>query len=71
MNSPDDATEHDLPRERENEKASRPVSEIVSPTDDEPSQGPNLVLLYCFLALALAVAIGIAALIVLPFYHRH
>ena len=40
-------------------------------TGGEPSQGPNLVLLYSLIALALAVAIGLAALIVLPFYqHR-
>jgi hypothetical protein len=38
---------------------------------EEPSQGPNLVLLYSLIALALAVAIGLAALIVLPFYQRH
>jgi hypothetical protein len=36
----------------------------------EPSQGPNLVLLYSLIALALAVAIALAALIVLPFYQR-
>ncbi len=33
-------------------------------------QGPNLVLLYSLLALALAAAIGFALLIVLPFYRR-
>ncbi len=38
--------------------------------DDRPSQGPNLVLLYSLLALALVAAIGFALLIVLPFYHR-
>jgi hypothetical protein len=38
--------------------------------DDEPSQGPNLTLLYSLLALAILVAIGIAAWIVLPFYLR-
>jgi hypothetical protein len=42
--------------------------------DDEtpirPAQGPNLVLFYGLLALALALAIGFAVLIVLPFYHR-
>lgn len=65
-----DATEHELARERENKKASGPVPEIISPTDDEPSKGPNLVLLYSILALALAVAIGLAVFIVLPFYHR-
>jgi hypothetical protein len=37
---------------------------------DEPSRGPNLVLLYSLIALALAVAIGLAVLIVLPFYQR-
>lgn len=37
---------------------------------DAPSQGPNLVLLYSLIALALAAAIGLALLIVLPFYHR-
>ena len=40
-------------------------------TGGDPSQGPNLVILYSLIALALAVAIGLAALIVLPFYqHR-
>jgi hypothetical protein len=38
--------------------------------DGEPSDGPNLVLLYSLIALALAVAIGLAVLIVLPFYQR-
>jgi hypothetical protein len=38
--------------------------------DGEPSAGPNLVLLYSLIALALAVAIGLAVLIVLPFYQR-
>jgi hypothetical protein len=35
---------------------------------DEPSPGPNLVLLYSIIAFALLAAIGCAALIVLPFY---
>lgn len=35
---------------------------------DEPSKGPNLVLLYSLIALALVAAMGFAALIVLPFY---
>jgi len=39
-------------------------------TGDEPAQGPNLVLLYSLIALALAVAIGLALLIVWPFYMR-
>jgi hypothetical protein len=38
--------------------------------EEEGAQGPNLVLLYSLIALALAVAIGLAVLIVLPFYHR-
>jgi hypothetical protein len=37
---------------------------------EESSQGPNLVLLYSILALALLVAISLAVFIVLPFYHR-
>jgi hypothetical protein len=36
----------------------------------EPPKGPNLVLLYSLIAFALAAAIAIAAMIVLPFYHR-
>jgi hypothetical protein len=39
--------------------------------DEEPSQGPNLVLIYSLIALALAAAIGFALMIVMPFYHRH
>lgn len=38
--------------------------------DDAPSKGPNLVLIYSLIALALLAAIGFAALIVLPFYNR-
>jgi hypothetical protein len=34
------------------------------------SSGPSLKLLYSLLALALAAAIGLALLIVLPFYRR-
>jgi len=37
---------------------------------EEPRKGPNLVLLYSLIALALVAAIGFAALIVLPFYQR-
>jgi hypothetical protein len=35
-----------------------------------PSSGPNLKLIYSLIAVALVAAIGFAALIVLPFYHR-
>ncbi|HEX4029675.1 MAG TPA: hypothetical protein VHX20_04885 [Terracidiphilus sp.] len=38
--------------------------------DEEPSSGPNLVLLYSLIALALLLAIFLAGLIVLPFYRR-
>lgn len=41
-----------------------------SSEEDAPSKGPNLVLIYSLVALALAAAIGFAILIVLPFYHR-
>jgi hypothetical protein len=36
----------------------------------DASQGPNLILLYSLIGLALAVAIALAALIVRPFYLR-
>ena len=40
--------------------------------EDAPasSKGPNLVLLYSLLGLAMLAALAIAGLIVLPFYHR-
>jgi hypothetical protein len=38
--------------------------------DEEPSSGPNLVLLYSLIAFALLLAIFLAGLIVLPFYRR-
>ncbi len=40
------------------------------PIDDEPTNGVSLTLVYSLIALALFAAIGIALLIVLPFYHR-
>jgi hypothetical protein len=39
--------------------------------DEESSRGPNLILIYSLIALALAAAIGFALMIVMPFYHRH
>jgi hypothetical protein len=44
----------------------------TNPSDqqEETSQGPNLVLLYSLIALALVAAIGFALLIVMPFYLR-
>lgn len=38
--------------------------------EGRPAKGPNLALIYGLLALALAAAIGLALLIVFPFYHR-
>jgi hypothetical protein len=39
--------------------------------EDDRRKGPNLVLIYGLLALAMAAAIGFALMIVMPFYHRH
>jgi hypothetical protein len=39
-------------------------------TAEENARGPNLVLIYGIIALALAAAVAIAAMIVLPFYRR-
>ena len=39
--------------------------------EDRSGKGPSLILLYSLIALAMAVAIGFAVLIVLPFHHRH
>lgn len=49
----------------------RPAAGQQDAESGEPSQGPNLILLYSLIALALAVAIGLAWLIVLPFYRRN
>ena len=48
----------------------RPTEEKMDSSEDSPSPGLNLVLIYSLLALALLAAIGLAALIVLPYY-RH
>jgi hypothetical protein len=39
--------------------------------EEGQSKGPSLTVMYGLLALALAAAIGLALLIVMPFYHRH
>ncbi len=44
--------------------------QLENSQDDPPSGGPNLVLIYCLMFLAFLVAVGCAAMIVLPFYHR-
>ncbi len=42
-----------------------------SPSEQsEPAKGPNLILLYCLLGLALLAAMSFAAAIVWPFYIR-
>jgi hypothetical protein len=38
--------------------------------EDDRSQGPNLKLIYSLIVLAMVVALGIAAWIILPFYMR-
>jgi hypothetical protein len=48
----------------------RPEIEQQDASSNEPAKGPNLALLYGLIALALAAAIGLAALIVRPFYLR-
>ena len=51
---------------------SDPNSESRQPESEEPpSQGPSLTLLYSLIALALAAAIGLVLMIVMPFHHRH
>ncbi len=42
------------------------------PEDPEvtPQRGPNLTLIYSLIVLAMIAALAIAAMIVLPFYHR-
>ena len=40
-------------------------------TDRGPNRGPNLALVYGFIALAMLAAIAIAAMVVIHFYNRH
>jgi len=55
----------------EPESESRGEASGAKDTPDEmPSKGPNLVLLYSLIALALVAATAFALLIVLPFYQR-
>jgi hypothetical protein len=55
--------------EPENNSVGDPVRD-ASEEKDEPSPGPNLVLMYTIIALALIAAIGFAIMIVMPFYLR-
>ena len=38
--------------------------------ENKPSEGPNLILFYSLIALALLLAFAFAAMIVWPFYER-
>jgi hypothetical protein len=49
----------------------RPAGRQQTEGQGKPGKGLNLVLVYSLLGAALLIATGIAALIVLPFYHRH
>ena len=70
MNNPGSHATEGNALERDGERAPGREPEILSPTDEEPSKGPSLVLMYSVLAFALLVAMGLAVFIVLPFYHR-
>jgi hypothetical protein len=48
----------------------RPRDSGEAPDQEAPSSGPNLKLIYGLIALALVLALGLAVLIVLPFYQR-
>ena len=50
--------------------ADRSPSEHDGDEEDKGAQGPSLTLLYSLIALALAVAIGFALMIVIPFHYR-
>ena len=54
-----------------NMSSDSPIEPQRGAEGDEPSSGPNLVLIYSLLAVAFLVAAGIAVMIVMPFYHRH
>jgi len=43
-------------------------SQIPTPERETTSKGPNLFVLYAVLALAILAAMGVAAMIVWPFY---
>jgi len=44
------------------------LERVEKDKEEEPSQGPNLVVLYSLIGFALLTAIFLAGLIVLPFY---
>jgi hypothetical protein len=51
-------------------KPALPPSHREEDSSEERPQGPNLTFLYTLIAIALLVAMGLAALIVRPFYLR-
>jgi hypothetical protein len=51
-----------------NDEARRGPDETGDP--GERGRGPNLALIYGLIALAMLAAIAVAAMVVLPFYHR-
>lgn len=53
-----------------NPAGNAPEDKDTQSIQDEPNSGPNLILLYGLIALALAAAIGFALMIVRPFYLR-
>lgn len=50
--------------------ATKRSSDLTKSEPEEEPKGPNLILLYSLLALALLVAITFAAMVVWPFYTR-
>jgi hypothetical protein len=47
-----------------------PLEELDELDDQTPHKGPNIILLYAFLALGILAAMAFAAAIVYPFYKR-
>jgi|HubBroStandDraft_1064217.scaffolds.fasta_scaffold240065_2 hypothetical protein len=66
-----DRPQNDLDRPRNDPGGAQTDLDRAQSHEGEESRGPNLVLLYSLIALALVVAIGLAGLIILPFYRRH
>jgi hypothetical protein len=48
----------------------RPHASQSDGDQENRNRGPNLTLIYSLIVLAMIAAIAIAALVVLPFYHR-
>jgi hypothetical protein len=65
-----DRARNDLDRPRNDFARAQSDLDRAQSHEGEESRGPNLALLYSLIALALVVAIGLAGLIILPFYRR-